>query len=140
MGVLGLFPQSKSSVEKLYYENEAELKSVASFLQEEENASIRADLFDTTEYMIYYVPHGKLNVKISNSNMIMAVEKLKRAGFIRILKEYNYISFQSWESMGESRGLMYTKGEEPDLSKLNVISTQVEEIGQNWYYCRIQYE
>ena len=74
-------------------------------------------------------------IEFSDSNIISDLEGLKKSGFIRIIKEYNYVFFQSWGSYGESMGLMNSLGEKPNISKLNTVYTFMEKIEQTDWYC-----
>ena len=83
----------------------------------------------------------KLMVEFGDDNIISDLEELKKSGFIRILKEYDYIYFQSWGSFGESIGLMNSKGEKPNISELNTAYNFLEEIGETgWYYYKGNFE
>ena len=138
--ILGIVSPSKSDVKKLYYANEMELNSICTFLQQEQYTDIRIELLDTTKNMVCYYRNSKggfdkLMIEFSDSNIISDLEGLKKSGFIRIIKEYNYVFFQSWGSYGESMGLMNSLGEKPNISKLNTVYTFMEKIEQTDWYC-----
>lgn len=146
IGLFGGFPPSKSSVEKLYYANETELKSICNLLQENQYESARVELFESAKNIICYSPNNeggfdKIVLEIDDSKKIDDLEKLKNSGCIRALKEHNYIHFQVWGSFGASVGLVYSHGEKPDTSKNGARYDLVEEIGQTgWYYCKWKFE
>ena len=146
IGILGIVSPSKNDVEKLYYANEAELKSICTFLQKEQHTDIRIELLDTTKGMMCYCQNSKggfdkLMVEFGDDNIISDLEELKKSGFIRILKEYDYIFFQSWGSFGESIGLMNSQGGKPNISELNTAYNFLEEIGETgWYYYKENFE
>lgn len=146
IGILGIVSPLKDDVKKLYYANETELKSICTFLQEEQHTDIRIELMDTTKGMMCYYRNNKggfdkLRVEFSDSNIISDLEELKKSGFIRILKEHDYIFFQSWGSFGESMGLMNSQGKKPNISELNTAYNFIEEIGQTgWYYYKEKFE
>ena len=140
IGILGIVTPTKNDVKKLYYANETELNSVCTFLQEEQHSYIRIELSDTVNGMTCYSRNNKggfdkLEVELSDSNIIRDLEELKKSGFIRILKEYNYIFFQSRGSFGESVGLMNFQGKKPNISGLNTVYNFTEKIGQTEWYC-----
>ena len=146
IGIWGIVPPSKNVVEKLYYVNETELKSICAFLQEEQYTDIRIELSDTENVMICFCRNSKggfdrSEVELSNSNIVSGLKKLKKSGFIRILKEHGYIFFQSWGSFGESVGLMNSQGKKPKISEINTVYNFIEEIGQTeWYYYKEKFE
>ena len=146
IGILGIVSPSKNDVKKLYYANEAELKAICAFLQKEQHTDIRVELLDTTKSMMCYCQNSKgsfdkLMVEFSDSNIISDLEELKKSGFIRILKEHDYIFFQSWGSFGESMGLMNSQGKKPNISELNTAYNFLEEIGETgWYYYKEKFE
>lgn len=139
-------PPSKSSVERLYYANEAELKSICSLLQENQYERAEIELFESAKNIICYYRNNKggfdkTMLEVDDSKKIDDLEKLKNIGYIRVLKEYNYVYFQVWGSFGASVGLIYSQGEKPDTSKINTKYDLVEEIGQTgWYYCKWEFE
>ena len=144
--IIGIFSPSKNDVKKMYYANEAELNSVCAFLQEAQYTDIRIELEDTTESMTCYLRNNgggfdELIVEFIDSSIISDLEELKKSGFIRILKEYDYICFQSWGSFGDSIGLINSQGKKPNTSELNTVYSFMEEIGETgWYYYKFKYE
>lgn len=146
IGIWGIVPPSKNVVEKLYYVNETELKSICAFLQEEQYTDIRIELSGAANIMICFRRNSKggfdrFEIELSNSNIVSGLKKLKKSGFIRILKEHGYIFFQSWGSFGESVGLMNSQGKKPKISEINTVYNFIEEIGQTeWYYYKEKFE
>ena len=143
---MGMFPQTKEKVEKIYYKNEEEIDYICDFFQNNQHTEVKIDLFDTVNTITYYEGDGqngydKENVEIIDGKLLEALETLKNDGFIRIVEEYDYIFFQTWGSFGGSVGLMFSFSEEPNLSQINAIEKVVEKLHKkNWFYCKIKYE
>ena len=144
--VLGLFPPSKSNVEKKYSANEFELTAICSFLQENHYSDILIDLFDSTTTMTCYTSNNyggydKETFEITDRKLIDALKKLENNDFIRIKKEHNYIFFQTWGSFGESIGLIFSPNQYPNVLSTNAQDQTLENIKpQNWFYYRVKYE
>lgn len=78
---------------------------------------------------------------ITDNNLLKCIETLKKQGFVRILKEYNYLCFQTKGSFNTSVGLLYSPYEEPDLSEINakkIITKKINDLG--WYYNKTIYD
>lgn len=137
---LGLFPPSVKKVEQIYYECTEELSYIGKELIDNQFTKIRIDIFDSIEEIEYSFPNGKggyeiQNRKIADTNFINALTVLKNEGFIRILKENNYVYFQIWGSFGGSIGLIYSEDQEPDVSRINAEIKVIEKLKpENWYY------
>lgn len=146
IGIWGIVSPSEHDVEKLYYANETELKSICAFLREEQYTDIRIELSGDANAMICFCRNSKggfdrSEVALNDSNIVSSLKKLKKSGFIRILKEHGYIFFQSWGSFGESVGLMSSHGKKPKISEINTVYNFIEKIGQTeWYYYKEKFE
>lgn len=141
--IMVFFPPSKHDIEKLYYKNEAELMSICNFLWESQYSGIRIELLDSDNTAICYQKSDKGGYdekvfEVDDVTLMNSLETIKNSGFIRVLKEYNYISFQVWGSFGGSVNLMFSSSEEPNISEIHAREKKVEKIRPiGWYYCRI---
>ena len=144
--MIGLFPPSEKAVEKLYYENESELTAVCNFLLENQYPDSRIELFDSVNTIEFYTDNNaggrnKDKSEITEKNITDSLETIVDSGFIRVLKEYNYISFQVWGSYGESVNLVFSPDSEPNISEINAKEKVVEKIKPaNWFYYREKFE
>lgn len=145
--IMGFFPPSQKKIEKMYYENESELLSICDFLWEDQYSESRIELYDSAPYTVErykYNDRGGMDkeiLEITEEDIINSFETIESNGFERVLKEYNYISFQVWGSFGESVSLVFSPNGEPDLSKQNLIDSVIERIEPTgWFYCRETFE
>lgn len=139
---LGMFPLSTKDLEKIYYTNEDELISIGEFVWSNQYTSIRIDLYDSAKIMECYneEKRDKEIIEISDEKLISNLETLKNNDFIRIVKESNYVLFQTWGSLGGSISLLYSPDEKPRVLD-NAIEIVVEKIKpKGWYYNEIIYE
>lgn len=146
--LLGFFPPSKNKVEKIFQKCENELSVICQYSNDDnlENYDFSIDLFDSTSKIKYFKPsdnggYDNSEYTITDKKLLNTLKSIQKKGVIRILKEYDYLYFQIWGSFGESVGLIYSEGKEPDLSSVNAERIVVERLkAENWFYCREKFE
>lgn len=146
--ILGFFTPTPSDVEETYYRNESELLILSEFVSDlaKEYEIIRIEIFDSINIVELSREnkqggYDNTTINISDKGIINALEILKEQGFIRILKESDYISFQVWGCFSESVDLLFSPGVYPNTEHINAKEKVVEKIKPNdWYYCKIIYE
>jgi len=144
---LGLFPPSVERIEKIYYDNTAELSYICKWLIDSQFTNVRIDIYDSIEEIECSVPNDeggyeKQIIKITDTNLIDGLIVLKDRDFIRVIKEYNYVYFQVWGSFGGSIGLIFSENQEPDVSKINAKTKVVKKLPSttSWYYYKEMFE
>ena len=146
--LLGFFPPSKNRVEKIFQKCENELSVICQYSNDDnlENYDFSIDLFDSTTRIKCFEQsanggYDKSEYTITDKKLLNTLKSVQKKGVFRILKEYDYLYFQIWGSFGESVGLIYSEGKEPDLSSVNAKKIVVERLkAENWFYCREKFE
>lgn len=144
------FSTAPNSLEQKYSENRRQITTICEYLKGEQFKTydvIRIDIFDSLTRMNCSQKddlkggYAHTDYTIADSNLIDCLKILKDHGFSRIIKEYNYIYFQTESSFNESIGLIYSPTEEPDLSEINATKQIVKKLkNDGWYYNRTIYD
>lgn len=137
-----------NSLERKYSENSRQITTLCEYLNGEQFKSyeiIRIDIFDslTRIFCVENLNGGYVNTDytITDSNLIDCLESLRKHGFVRIMKEYNYISFQTESSFNASVELIYSPNTEPDLSGINATKQILKKLKiDGWYYKKTIYD
>ena len=132
--IVGINRISTSNLsERKYSENSGQITTICEYLNGEQFKTydiVRLDIFDSLT---------KINCsKKDDSN---GGYVLSNHGFLRIIKEYNYMYFQTKGSFNESVGLIYSPVEEPDLSGINAKKQILKKLKTDgWYYNKTIYD
>ena len=136
--------------EKKYSKNSKQLLTLCEYLDCDEFQKyniIRIDIFDSQVKMECSQKNnlsgGYINTvyTIKEEKIVECLKILSKQRFIRILKENDYIFFQTKGTFNRSEGLIYSPLGEPDLSNNNSIYSFVEKLkAKHWYYCKEKYD
>lgn len=144
------FSPAPNSLERKYSENSREIITICEYLNGEQfktYETVRIDIFDS----ITKVECSKKNdlnggyvntdYTITDSNLVDCLEIIRNHGFLRIMKEYNYMYFQIKSSFNESIGLIYSPKTEPNLSEINAKKQILKRLkNDGWYYNKTIYD
>lgn len=150
-GINGIFFSSApNSLEQKYNENSRQITTICEYLKGEQFKiydTVRIDIFDSLTRVDCSQKDdligGYVNTDytITDSNLIDCLKILRNHGFIRIIKEYNYLYFQIESSFNKSIGLIYSPIEEPDLSEINATKQILKKLkNDGWYYNKTIYD
>lgn len=147
---ISFFLLTPYTAERKYSENSKQITTLCEYLNSEQfnaYAIIRIDIFDSIVKMNCAQKddfNGRyINIEhiITDSNLIDCLKSLKKHGFTRIIKEYNYLYFQIKSSFNESTGLIYSPKDEPDLSEINAKKQILKRLkNDGWYYNKTIYD
>ena len=139
-----IFPPTKRDIQKVFYKFETELTTLCNFLNDNYSEDVRIDLFDSINDITIYTDNNnsivRKSLEINNDDIIQIMKKLDRYGFVRILKEDNYIYFQIWGSFDQDVGLMYSKGDIPNITEVYAENQVLEKMNtKDWFYYSAKY-
>ena len=149
--IVGISRISTSNLsERKYSGNSGQITTICEYLNGEQFKTydiVRLDIFDSLTKINCSKKDdsngGYVNTDytITDSNLIGCLEVLSNHGFLRIIKEYNYMYFQTKGSFNESVGLIYSPAEEPDLSGINAKKQILKKLKTDgWYYNKTIYD
>ena len=73
--------------------------------------------------------------------MVEYLDNLKEKNFVRVLKENNYIYYQTKGTFNKSIGLIFSPNEEPHISQHKTLNQVLEKLDNTgWYYIKIIYD
>lgn len=111
------------------------------FQKNKEAIVVVKDYMANSNYNELYISpsmtNGKISIsgettKITDTNVVKAINKLKSRGYHVIVKDNNTIYFQRWSNLDNGRGIAYSITD--DLPELQFL-TKLEPLSEvHWYY------
>lgn len=146
--IINLNNDTIKAVKKLYAENAETLDCINTYLDSErfdEYDVIRIDLFDLTAKIECSkkdeIDGGYKTSVFTENEMVEHLDNLRGKNFVRVLKENNYIYYQTKGTFNKSVGLIFSPNEEPHISEYKTLNQVLEMLNSaGWYYIKTIYD